>query len=125
MRASNEIPSGSAKRLDLKKWLIHSPNKFRHVRVRLLKQPLILGAENHMSNSVEYILLGDIGATNARFALLSNGKLNAINSFEVAKFGQFTDLLANFLKGHTPHTFCCCPRSRSTKDGFWPRSSRQ
>jgi glucokinase len=30
-----------------------------------------------MSNSVEYILLGDIGATNARFALLSNGNLNA------------------------------------------------
>jgi Glucokinase len=53
-----------------------------------------------MSNSVEYILSGDIGATNARFALLSNGKLNAIKSFEVAKFGQFTDLLANFLQEH-------------------------
>jgi glucokinase len=51
-----------------------------------------------MSSSVEYILLGDIGATNARFALLSNGSLSAISSFEVAKFGQFTDVLANFVK---------------------------
>src|SRR5438067_928172 len=63
------------------------------------KQSLIWEASrNHTSNSVEYILLGDIGAINARFALLSNGKLDAINSFEVAKFAQFTDLLANFLK---------------------------
>jgi glucokinase len=53
-----------------------------------------------MSNSVECILLGDIGATNARFALLSNGNLNAISSFEVAKFGQFTDVLAIFRKEH-------------------------
>ena len=57
-----------------------------------------------MSSSVEYILLGDIGATNARFALLSNGNLNAISSFEVAKFGQFTDVLANFVKEHCRQT---------------------
>jgi glucokinase len=48
--------------------------------------------------SVEYILLGDIGATNARFALLSNGNLNTISSFEVAKFGQFADVLTIFIK---------------------------
>jgi len=53
-----------------------------------------------MSNSVECILLGDIGATNARFALVSNGNLNAISSFEVAKFSQFTDVLAIFRKEH-------------------------
>ncbi len=57
-----------------------------------------------MSNSVEYILLGDIGATNARFALLSNGNLNAISNFEVAKFGQFTDVLAIFIKEHCRRT---------------------
>ena len=57
-----------------------------------------------MSNSVEYILLGDIGATNARFALLSNGNLNAISSFEVAKFGQFTDVLTIFIKEHCRQT---------------------
>ena len=50
------------------------------------------------------ILLGDIGATNARFALLSNGNLNAINTFEVAKFGQFTDVLAIFIKEHCRQT---------------------
>jgi glucokinase len=53
-----------------------------------------------MSSSVEHILLGDIGATNARFALLSNGNLNAISSFEVAKFRQFKDVLANFVTEH-------------------------
>jgi glucokinase len=75
------------------------------MRVPLVKQRLIgRRAKKHMSNSVEYILLGDIGATNARFAVLSNGKLNAIHSFEVAKFGQFTDLLANFLKEHCRQT---------------------
>jgi glucokinase len=51
---------------------------------------------------VDGVLLGDIGATNARFSLLSNGKLNAISSFEVAKFGQFTDALAIFIKKHCP-----------------------
>jgi glucokinase len=35
---------------------------------------------------------------------LSNGKLNAISSFEVAKFGQFTDALAIFIKKHCPQT---------------------
>ena len=53
-----------------------------------------------MSSAVEYILLGDIGATNARFALLSNGNLKTIHSFEGAKFGQFTDVLAMFIKEH-------------------------
>ena len=41
-----------------------------------------------MSSSV---LLDDIGATNARLVLVANGNLNAISSFEVAKFGQFAD----------------------------------
>ena len=49
-------------------------------------------------------LLGDIGATNARFSLLSNGNLNAISSFEVARFGQFTDALAIFIEKHCRQT---------------------
>ena len=57
-----------------------------------------------MSSSLEHILLGDIGATNARLALLSNGSLNTISSFEVAKFGQFTDVLANFVTEHCHKT---------------------
>jgi len=57
-----------------------------------------------MSVLVDSVLLGDIGATNARFSLLSNGNLNAISSFEVAKFGQFADVLAIFLKEHCSQT---------------------
>jgi glucokinase len=55
-----------------------------------------------MSSSANYILLGDIGATNARFSLLSNGNLNAISSFQVAEFEKFTDVLATFIKEHCP-----------------------
>ena len=43
-------------------------------------------------------MLGDIGATNARFALLANGVLGAVRSFEVAEFALFTDVVAIFLK---------------------------
>jgi glucokinase len=57
-----------------------------------------------MSNPIESILVGDIGATNARFALISNGNIKAINSFEVAKFRKFTDVLALFLKEHCQDT---------------------
>lgn len=57
-----------------------------------------------MSSSVDGILLGDIGATNARFALLSNGNLNAFTSFEVSKFRQLTDALAIFIKEHSRQT---------------------
>jgi glucokinase len=57
-----------------------------------------------MSVLVESILLGDIGATNARFSLLSNGNLSAISSFEVAKFGQLTDALAILIKEHRRQT---------------------
>ena len=51
-----------------------------------------------MTISSEFILLGDIGATNARFALLANGVLGAVSSFEVAEFARFTDVVAIFLK---------------------------
>jgi len=53
---------------------------------------------------ISSVLVGDIGATNARFALVSNGNLNAISSFEVAKFAQFADALATFLKEHSSQT---------------------
>jgi glucokinase len=57
-----------------------------------------------MSVLVDSVLLGDIGATNARFSLLSNGKLSAINGFGVAEFGQFTDALAIFIREHCRQT---------------------
>lgn len=44
------------------------------------------------------IVLGDIGATNARFALANKDAIDRVRSFEVAKFPQFDDALAAFLK---------------------------
>jgi glucokinase len=50
--------------------------------------------------STRQVLLGDIGATNARFALLSNGALGPVKSFGVAGFARFEDATATFLKDH-------------------------
>jgi glucokinase len=47
----------------------------------------------------EHVLLGDVGATNARFTLLSNGVLGPIKYFAVADFPRFIDVLNAFLKG--------------------------
>jgi glucokinase len=48
----------------------------------------------------ERTLLGDIGATNARFALLANGTLGPISNFGVARYERFPDAVADFLKLH-------------------------
>src|SRR3979411_2021790 len=53
-----------------------------------------------MSSRVAHTLLGDIGATNARFSLLANGVLGAVACFEVARHPQFTDVVAEFLDRH-------------------------
>jgi glucokinase len=45
----------------------------------------------------EHVLLGDIGATNARLALLSDGVLGPVDSFTVADFARFTDAVDAFL----------------------------
>jgi len=47
-----------------------------------------------------HTLLGDIGATNARFAKLIDGQLGDIKSFEVARFPTFQELLRTFLRDH-------------------------
>jgi glucokinase len=52
------------------------------------------------SISTRHVLLGDIGATNARFALLTNGVLGPVKSFDVANFARFIDAAAIFLKDH-------------------------
>jgi len=88
--------------LDLRKWLVHSQKTLSQAAAISQNKHLIgRRARYHMTNSV---LVGDVGATNARFALVSNGNLNAISSFEVAKFGQFADVLAIFLKEHCSQT---------------------
>jgi glucokinase len=56
-----------------------------------------------MASSPEHMLLADIGATNARLALLSNGVLGPIEWFTVAKFARFTDAINSFLKQRCRH----------------------
>ena len=56
-----------------------------------------------MASPPEHVLLGDIGATNARLALLSNGLLGPIEWFTVAEFARFTDALDAFVKRHCRH----------------------
>jgi glucokinase len=53
-----------------------------------------------MQGQFEQTLLGDIGATNARFCLLSNGTLGPVANFEVARYPHFADVVADFLKMH-------------------------
>ena len=53
-----------------------------------------------MQDQFEQTLLGDIGATNARFCLLSNGTLGPVANFEVARYGRFADVVTDFLKMH-------------------------
>jgi glucokinase len=45
-------------------------------------------------------LLGDIGATNARFAVSANGVLGPVKSFDVVNFRRFADAAATFLKDY-------------------------
>src|SRR5215831_12329127 len=52
-------------------------------------------------------LLGDIGATNVRFALLSNGVLGPIKWFTVADFPRFTGAVAAFLERHCRQVSVC------------------
>src|SRR5262249_1073032 len=52
-------------------------------------------------------LLADIGATNVRFALLSNGVLGPIKWFTVADFPRFTDAVTAFLDCHCRQVSVC------------------
>jgi glucokinase len=46
------------------------------------------------------VLLGDIGATNARFALLTDGLLGPVKWIAVAHYPQFADAIQDFLQEH-------------------------
>jgi glucokinase len=50
-----------------------------------------------MSTHLEHILLGDIGATNARFTLLAKGVLGPVEVLKVARYARFTDAVRAFL----------------------------
>ena len=49
-------------------------------------------------------MLGDIGATNARFALLAHGTVSSLTSFDVARYARFADVVTAFLQGHCQHS---------------------
>jgi glucokinase len=49
----------------------------------------------------ESVLLGDIGATNARFALATESVLGPVTTFEVNRFARFTDVVNVFLRDHS------------------------
>jgi glucokinase len=68
--------------------------------LELCKAALRLANHGERSISTKRILLGDIGATNARFALLADGQVGPVKSFDVAGFPRFTDAAAMFLKKH-------------------------
>jgi glucokinase len=51
-------------------------------------------------NTQRRILLGDIGATNARFAELIDGQLGSVTSFQVACFARFEDVLKTYLSDY-------------------------
>lgn len=53
-----------------------------------------------MAFAGEHLLLGDIGATNARFALLSDGVLGPISWFAVADFPRFADAVKAYFDRH-------------------------
>src|SRR5262249_22885603 len=57
-----------------------------------------------MTASAEVVLLGDIGATNARFALLVDGVLGPVAWVEVARYPQFADAVKDFLQGQAGKT---------------------
>jgi glucokinase len=64
---------------------------------RLDASPTESGA---MQRPTEQTLVGDIGATNARFSLLANGALGPVREFEVARYARFPDAVADFLNDH-------------------------
>jgi glucokinase len=55
-----------------------------------------------MTPSAQAVLLGDVGATNARFGVLVDGVLGPIKWIEVAQHPTFSDAVEHFLQLH-PH----------------------
>jgi glucokinase len=55
--------------------------------------------ERSTTATAEVVLLGDIGATNARFALLADGALGPVTWIEVARYPQFGDAVRAVVQG--------------------------
>ena len=71
-----------------------------------------------MSKRLAHTLLGDIGATNARFSLAVEGAYGPVTGFEVASYPKFTDAVAEFLKPHcAPVTQALIAAAGPVEDG--------
>ena len=57
-----------------------------------------------MTAAAEIVLLGDIGATNARFALLANGAVGPITWIEVARYPRLVDAVGDVLQAQFRET---------------------
>jgi glucokinase len=57
-----------------------------------------------MTRFAQSIVLGDVGATNARFAILTDGMIGPIAWFEVSQYPVFADVLGAFLQQSRPGT---------------------
>ena len=53
-----------------------------------------------MHGDPDQVLLGDIGGTNARFAILADDRIGAIETLAVRDYPRFADLLLAFLSHH-------------------------
>jgi glucokinase len=61
------------------------------------------GSKDSMSGSYQGILLGDIVATNARFAVLVDNEFGPVRSMQVvADHERFADAISAFLHAHCP-----------------------
>jgi len=60
------------------------------------------GSKDPISGSYQRILLGDIGATNARFAVLVDNEFGPVCSMQVADYERFADAISAFLHEHCP-----------------------
>ena len=65
-----------------------------------LAPDMMVKSAPRVSAFAECFLLGDIGATNARLALLTGSALGPVTSFEVARFARFADVIDLFLRDH-------------------------
>jgi glucokinase len=62
----------------------------------------VLKVRSTERQSEPLVLMGDIGATNARFASLTGGHLGEVHTSEVARFASFEELLKHALEYHFP-----------------------
>jgi glucokinase len=60
------------------------------------RRGVALAQDSPVDCAFRRVLIADIGATNARFAVLSNGALGVVRNFSVAEFPSFSDVIRAF-----------------------------